>query len=154
MALVRPFQGIMYDPRRVDMSKVVAPTYDAISTEDRQRYYDQDPHNVVRLIAGEVRTTDSAEDNKYVRAARFFTDWLREGILRREPQPSMYVYRHEFVDPTRGTRRVRQGILAVVEMEPFGTRLPPPEPPPPRPQPPPPPPTPPPAATPPPPSPP
>ena len=123
MAVVRPFQGIMYDSRRVDMSKVVAPPYDVISTEDRQRYYDQDPHNVVRLIAGEVRTTDSAEDNKYVRAARFFTDWLREGILRREPQPSMYVYRHEFVDPTRGTRRVRQGILAVVELEPFGTGI-------------------------------
>src|SRR5438445_10192290 len=35
----------------------------------------------------------------------------------------MYVYRHEFVDPTRGTRRVRQWILAVVELEPFGTGI-------------------------------
>src|SRR5438552_5266849 len=123
MAVVRPFQGIMYDPRRVDMSKVVAPPYDVISTEDRQRYYDQDPHNVVRLIAGEVRTTDSAEDSKYVRAARVFTGWLREVMLRREPQPSMYVYRDEFVDATRGSRGVRQGILMVAELAPFGTCL-------------------------------
>src|SRR5438067_9183116 len=120
MAVVRPFQGIMYDPRRVDMSKVVAPPYDVISNEDRQRYYDQDPHNVVRLIAGEVRPTDSAEDNKYVRAARFFDDWLREGVLRRDPEPSLHVYGHDFIDPTTGDKRTRLGLLGVVELEPFG----------------------------------
>jgi uncharacterized protein (DUF1015 family) len=121
MATVRPFQGIMYDPRRVDLGKVIAPPYDVISPEDRRRYYEQDPHNVVRLISGEVRSTDTADDNKYLRAARFYGDWLREGILRRESQPAMYVYRHAFVDPTTGATRSRTGILAVVELQPFGT---------------------------------
>lgn len=123
MATVRPFQGITYDPRRVDLGKVVAPPYDVISSEDRRRYYDQDPHNVVRLISGEVRSTDTADDNKYLRAARFYHDWLEDGILRREPQPAMYVYRHEFSDPTPGVTRTRHGILAVVELEPFGTGI-------------------------------
>ncbi|HET9847049.1 MAG TPA: DUF1015 domain-containing protein [Candidatus Dormibacteraeota bacterium] len=123
MATVRPFQGIMYDPRRVDLGKVVAPPYDVISPDDRQRYYEQDPHNVVRLISGEVRPTDTAEDNKYLRAARYFSDWQREGILRRESEPAMYVYRHEFVDPTSGAARTRTGILAVVELEPFGAGI-------------------------------
>lgn len=110
----------MYDPRRVDLGKVVAPPYDVISPEDRRRYYEQDPHNVVRLISGEVLPTDTAEDNKYLRAARFFSEWLHEGILRREPGPAMYVYRHEFVDPTTSESRTRQGVLAVVELVPFG----------------------------------
>ena len=123
MATVRPFQGIIYDPRRVDLGKVVAPPYDVISPEDRQRYYEQDPHNVVRLISGEVRPTDNAEDNKYLRAARFFADWQRDGILRRESEPAMYVYRHDFVDPTSGAARTRTGILAVVELEPFGSGI-------------------------------
>ena len=110
----------MYDPARVDLAQVVAPPYDVISPKDQQRYYEQDPHNVVRLIAGEVRPTDSAEDNKYLRAARFFEEWLRDGILRREHEPAIHVYRHEFVDPTSGQALMRQGMLGVVQLEPFG----------------------------------
>ena len=120
MAVLRPFRGITYNPSRVDLSRVVAPPYDVISHKDQQRYYAQDPHNVVRLIAGEVRSTDSTEDNKYLRAAGFFNSWLQEGILAREPEPCLYIYRHQFVDPASGERKVRHGILGVVELEPFG----------------------------------
>src|SRR5207253_2759724 len=81
LATVRPFQGILYDPHRVDLARVVAPPYDVITPGDLQRYYQQDPHDVVRLIAGEVRPSDSPEDNKYTRAAGFFHAWLRQGIL-------------------------------------------------------------------------
>ena len=120
MATVRPFQGILYDPHRVDLARVVAPPYDVITPGDQQRYYQQDPHNVVRLIAGEVRPSDSPEDNKYTRAAGFFNAWLGQGILQREPTPCLYVYRHQFVDPISATTRTRLGILGVVELEPFG----------------------------------
>ena len=120
MATVRPFQGIRYDPQRVDLARVVAPPYDVISPRDQLRYYQEDPHNVVRLIAGEVRLSDTLEDNKYTRAAGFFSEWLRQGILRREPRPCLYVYRHQFVDPTTGLAHSRRGIMGVVELEPFG----------------------------------
>jgi uncharacterized protein (DUF1015 family) len=123
MAIVRPFRGIRYDPAHVDVSRVLAPPYDVIGPKDQQRYYAQDPHNVVRLIAGEVRLTDSAEDNKYLRAAGFFNAWLAEGTQRGEREPAMYLYRHAFTDPTTGQRKTRQGILGVVELEPFGTGI-------------------------------
>jgi uncharacterized protein (DUF1015 family) len=121
VATVRPFQGILYDPQRVDLSRVVAPPYDVISPPDQRRYYQQDAHNVVRLIAGEVRPSDTPEDNKYTRAAGFFQRWLADGVLRREASPCLYVYRHQFVDPINGQARVRLGILGVVELEPFGS---------------------------------
>ena len=120
MATVRPFQGIFYDPQRVDLSRVVAPPYDVISPADQRRYYQQDPHNVVRLIAGEVDPGDTPEDNKYTRAAGFFRQWLAAGILHQESSPGLHVYRHRFVDPINGLQRERQGILGVVELEPFG----------------------------------
>src|SRR5437764_11730786 len=110
----------MYDPAKVDLARVVAPPYDVISPKDQLRYYEQDPHNVVRLIAGEVRATDSAEDNKYLRAAAFFNQWLAEGVLRQEPGPRLYLYRHDFVDPSSGESKSRQGILGAVELQPFG----------------------------------
>jgi uncharacterized protein (DUF1015 family) len=120
VATVRPFRGIFYDPQRVDLGRVVAPPYDVITPADQQRYYRQDPHNVVRLIAGEVRPTDTPEDNKYLRAAAFFNAWLDEGTLCQETQPAMHVYRHDFVDPLNGQPKSRRGILAAVELEPFG----------------------------------
>jgi uncharacterized protein (DUF1015 family) len=120
VATVRPFQGIRYDPQRVDLSQVVAPPYDVISPADQRRYYKQDPHNVVRLIAGEVGASDTPDDNKYTRAAGFFKEWLATGLLRREATPCLYVYRHQFVDPVSGQTGVRLGMLGVVELEPFG----------------------------------
>ena len=123
MATLRPFRGIMYDPQRVDVSRVLAPPYDVIGPREQQHLYAQDPHNVVRLIAGEVRPTDSVEDNKYLRAAHFFHSWLAEGTLKREAQPSVYIYGHEFIDPIGGVKKTRQGILGVVELEPFGTGI-------------------------------
>lgn len=98
----------------------MAPPYDVISPADQRRYYEQDPHNVVRLIAGNVHPSDTPQDNKYTRAAGFFRQWLAEGVLRREASPRLYVYRHQFVDPISGDSRSRLGIVGVVELEPFG----------------------------------
>jgi uncharacterized protein (DUF1015 family) len=120
LASLRPFQGVLYDPQRVDLSRVVAPPYDVISPADQRRYYEQDPHNVVRLIAGNVSPSDTPQDNKYTRAAAFFREWLADGILRREASPRLYIYRHQFVDPISGNSRSRLGIMGVVELEPFG----------------------------------
>jgi uncharacterized protein (DUF1015 family) len=123
VAEVRPFQGIMYDPSKVDLAQVVAPPYDIITPDDQKRYYAQDERNVVRLIAGEVRASDNTEDNKYTRAAGFFQEWLRDGILRREAQPGAFIYEERFKDPLLDQERRRVGILAVVELEPFGTGI-------------------------------
>src|SRR5260370_37106237 len=100
--MIRPFQGILYGPQRVDLSRVVAPPYDVISPADQRRYYRQDEHNVVRLIAGEVHPTDTAEDNKYTRAAGFFKPWFAGGVPRRASRPRLYGYRPQVVDPVSG----------------------------------------------------
>src|SRR5579864_6127900 len=123
MATLRPFRGILYDPQRVPLNRVVAPPYDVITAADRVRYYQLDPRNVVRLIAGEIKPTDDATDNKYTRAAASFQEWQQEGILRREPDPCLYLYRQRFADPSDGSPRARSGILGVVEIEPFGDMI-------------------------------
>jgi uncharacterized protein (DUF1015 family) len=107
----------------VDLARVVAPPYDVITPQDQRRYYEEDPRNVVRLIAGDVRPSDSPDDNKYTRAAGFFNAWLQSGVLEEESIPSLYLYRHEFVDPTDGRSLTRDGLLGVVELEPFGATV-------------------------------
>lgn len=113
----------MYDPSRVDLAQVVAPPYDIITPDDQRRYYRQDPRNVVRLIAGEVLASDDSQENKYTRAAAFFSEWLAAGILRLEAAPGAFVYEERFLDPITQQSRRRVGIVAVVELEPFGTGI-------------------------------
>ena len=99
----------------------MAPPYDVITPDDQRRYYEQDPRNVVRLIAGEVKPSDKPGENKYSRAAAFFDEWLRSGVLKREPSPCVYAYRQTFAVPGSAEVRSRTGLLCVVELEPLGT---------------------------------
>jgi len=76
MAIVAPFRGLTYNfHQREDLFRLVAPPYDVISEEEQLRYYQEDPHNVIRLILGRKRTGDSDWDNVYTRAADFFQRW-------------------------------------------------------------------------------
>jgi uncharacterized protein (DUF1015 family) len=102
------------------MAKVVAPPYDVITPEDQRRYQEQDPRNVVRLIAGEIKPSDHPGDNKYTRAAAFFAQWQQEGVIRREPSPCLYLYRHSFRIPGQTDLKSRTGLLCVVKLQPFG----------------------------------
>src|SRR5207302_9467478 len=99
---------------------VVSPPCAVITPVDHRRYYQHGPHDVARLIAGEGRPSDTPDENKSTRAAGFFQHWLKEGLLRRETSPCLYISRHQFLGPISAQSRIRLGILGVVELEPFG----------------------------------
>ncbi|MCA9674871.1 MAG: DUF1015 family protein, partial [Myxococcales bacterium] len=50
MADIAPLRGVLYDPSKVDLAKVIAPPYDVIDAAERARLAELDPHNCVRLI--------------------------------------------------------------------------------------------------------
>src|SRR3990167_3175612 len=99
MPSIRPFAALRYDPARVgDLSRLIAPPYDVIDAQEQARLYAASPHNVVRLILGTQSSADTPADNRYTRAARDFAEWRREGILRLDPQPALYLLEHRFLD--------------------------------------------------------
>ena len=50
MAVVRPFRALRYDEDVAGpLESLVAPPYDVISAEERERYLTRSPHNVVHL---------------------------------------------------------------------------------------------------------
>ncbi|MDQ1335979.1 MAG: hypothetical protein QG552_2929 [Thermodesulfobacteriota bacterium] len=118
MAIVAPFRGLTYNFHlRQDLSRLVAPPYDVISEAEQLRYYQEDPHNVIRLILGRKRTGDSDWDNVYTRAADDFQRWQSDGTLIRSREPSLYVTAMTY-DPGNGeSERVRWGIIALVRIE-------------------------------------
>jgi uncharacterized protein (DUF1015 family) len=106
MADVRPFSGLRFDPRRVDVSATVCPPFDVISPAAQQGYHARDPHNVVRVELGLGPADPLAPNNRYEAAATALRDWQRAGVLFREPAPALYLHEQRFEVGGRGfTRR-------------------------------------------------
>lgn len=108
---IRPFRGLRYDRARVGpLGEVLCPPYDVISSVEQAALHRRSPFNLVRLELGLENPGDDAADNRYTRAAATFQRWLREGILREEPEPALYLYEQRF--PHEGKLLVRRGVLA------------------------------------------
>ena len=115
--LVAPFRGERFTNGQGDLSRLIAPPYDVITPEQRQRYAALDPHNIVHLILPEA----PAGADKYAAAAQTLAAWRQSGVLSREPGPSVYVVAQVFVLPT-GERRTRVGMFGAVVAEPYDQR--------------------------------
>jgi uncharacterized protein (DUF1015 family) len=117
---VRPFRALRYDPKRVDLAKVLAPPYDVISADERARLWERDPHCAVRLEltreVGEEARTD------YREVAERLAAWQREGVLVRDARPACYVLRQRFAAPG-GARVERVGWFAALRLEDYEKRV-------------------------------
>ena len=122
MLEIRPFPGIVYNPDKIDdLGKVGTPPYDVISAEEQDFYYSLDPHNIIRIILGKHFPGDNDKDNRYSRAARFFREWLRLGILEKEKGPAIYVYDQEYM--IRGKKKKRRGFMALTKLQDFDSGI-------------------------------
>jgi len=117
MVDIVPFKGVRYDMERIEnMSVVVTPPYDVISEAERDVYYGNSDHNVIRLSLGKEEKGDNEKNNKYTRAKRFLDEWMKEGILKRDDKNSLYIYEQEYSLPT-GERKIMQGFICLVGLE-------------------------------------
>jgi uncharacterized protein (DUF1015 family) len=119
MASIFPFQPYRYTPKAGPLGDVVTQPYDKISSAMQARYLALSPYNLVRIILGERRASDSQSDNVYTRAAGYLRDWIAQGVLARESEPCLYVYSQEFTVPDTDERLVRQGFIGLGAVEPY-----------------------------------
>src|SRR5215510_7164832 len=116
MPQISAFRGLRYDLGHVgSLSDVIAPPYDVIDPELQDQLYKKHPANVVRLILNRDEPGDNEQSNRYTRAAKFYRNWKREGVLFTEGDPAVYVYHQEFEE--RGQRFTRRGFMARVRLE-------------------------------------
>src|SRR2546422_9218049 len=121
MAEIVPFRGVLYDPAKVsDVTAVVAPPYDVIGLAEQTALYERHPCNVVRLELGQEHSGNGPQDNRYTRAKQFLEEWLRDGVLRRDGRPAIYLYAAEYRGRSGAVRTMR-GFLSLVKLEEFAT---------------------------------
>ena len=109
MAVVKPFRALRYADSAGPLEDLVAPPYDVISAEQREKLRARSPHNVVHLTL-----PDSEEE-----AARELESWRAQGILVEEP-PAVWALEQDYVGPD-GVARTRFGIVASLKAEPYET---------------------------------
>ena len=120
MASVKPFQPYRYSAQAGDPATLLTQPYDKISPQMQARYLAANPYNLVRVILGERRDSDTAADNVYTRSARYFEEWIRQGILAQDPAPGFYPYFQDFAVPDTGERLTRKGFVGLGKLEDYG----------------------------------
>ena len=113
MARVKPFRAARYDERKAGpLGSLLALPYDVIGPEQRERYLESNPYNVVRLIL-----PDDCEE-----AAKLFAEWRREGVLTDETEDAVWWLRQDYEGPD-GVGRTRQGVVVSLGLEPYSSGI-------------------------------
>ncbi len=120
MADVQPFKALRYDLDQVgSLDAVAAPPYDVIDAAGRARLLARSPHNAVAIdLPKPFDPADPASDatgDPYARAAQTIEDWLAEGALVEDAEPSIWALTQDYTAPD-GSRHSRHGILARVRV--------------------------------------
>lgn len=105
--VVTPFRGVRFDPTAVpDLAAVTSPPYDVVDADGARRLEALHPFNVVRLILPREDALGGA--GRYEHAAATLREWLRAGVLRRDPEAAIYVYEQQ------RNGELQRGLLAAV----------------------------------------
>ena len=121
MAAVSPFRGWRYNLDRVgDMASVLCPPYDMITPETQEALKRQNQYNIIHLEAGEGLDWNASVKEQYAETSGLFDRWMREEVLRQDPEPCYYLMRHSFA--LAGKTMVRLGVIASVGLEDYQTR--------------------------------
>jgi uncharacterized protein (DUF1015 family) len=113
VAEVRPFRALRYDESVAGpLETLVAPPYDVVSADARERLRARSAFNVVHLTL-----PDSEEQ-----AARDLADWRERGVVVEEPEPAYWWLRQDYTGPD-GVERAREGFVASLRAEPYERRV-------------------------------
>jgi uncharacterized protein (DUF1015 family) len=113
MAVVKPFRAVRYDEAVAGpLDRLVAPPYDVIDEAQREELLSRSPFNVVHLTL-----PDDEQD-----ASRRWHEWLSDGALVRDDQPSFWALEQEYVGPD-GVERTRRGLVGSLRPEPYERRV-------------------------------
>jgi len=108
LAEIKPFRALRYDPGRAGrLDDLVAPPYDVIGPEEREKYLERSPYNVVHL------TLPDSENE----AGESLRSWRAEGVLEAE-EPAFWALSQDYVGPD-GVARRRTGLVASLRVEPY-----------------------------------
>lgn len=123
MAKIFPFHAYRYSEIAGAPTSLVTQPYDKITPSMQKTYLAQSPYNLVRVILGESKDSDSPDANVYTRAAKYLEDWIQGGVLVRDHDPALFAYFQEFRVPDTGEYLVRKGFIGLGQVEDYSANV-------------------------------
>lgn len=110
MVKIRPFRAVRYTEKAGNYENLIAQPYDKIDSDMQRKYYEKSLYNYCRL-------TLPMEENRYEIAKQRIRQWMNEGILKKDKEPAIFVYRQEF--ELLGKTYARTGFIAALRLHPY-----------------------------------
>jgi len=110
MVEIRPFRAVRYTEKAGTYENLIAQPYDKINSDMQKEYYKKSVYNYCRL-------TLPMEKNRYEIAKQRIRQWMNEGILKKNKEPAIFVYRQEF--ELLGKTYTRTGFIAALRLHPY-----------------------------------
>ncbi len=123
MANIIPFKAMRFNTEKTgDLKLVTTPPYDIISPQEQDGYYKTHENSVIRLEFGKEYADDSADNNRYTRAAADLKAWIDEQVLIFEEKPAVYLYEEVFT-LKNGETKAFKGFFTLVELAEFSKKI-------------------------------
>ncbi len=114
MADIQPLRALHYDQTLVEsLAEVTSPPYDVIDAEQREGLLRRSPFNVVAV------DLPKGEPDPYAAAGELFEAWQLQGLVVRDPEPSLWAHTQTYTGPD-GQTRTRKGFFCRVRIEGYG----------------------------------
>ena len=110
MPRFEPFHALRFTDNG-NLGVYCAPPYDVLSDYDRQQLAAQSAHNIVHI---DLPIADPPSD-AYANASHLFQSWIKDGVLQRDDEPSLTLYRTSFTDETGKSRNI-VGVIGSLEV--------------------------------------
>ena len=110
MPRFEPFYALRYADNG-NLGVYCAPPYDVLSDDDRQQLATQSVHNIVHIDLPVAAPPSDA----YANASHLLQSWITDGVLQRDEQPSLTLYRTSFTDATGKNRNI-VGVIGALEV--------------------------------------
>ena len=119
MSLIRPLPAVRYATHpSPDISAFLSPPYDIIDERGKSELLARHAHNFVRLDLPHVPPKSAGPAQAYDAARALLEQWLHDGVLVRDRQPTLYVYHQAYRHA--GVAYLRKMFFARLRLEPFG----------------------------------
>jgi uncharacterized protein (DUF1015 family) len=118
MADIQPLRALHYDQSLVgSLADVTSPPYDVIDAEQREALLRRSPFNVVAVDL--PRGGNDRDSDPYANAGEQFEAWQMQGVVVRDPEPSLWAHTQTYAGPD-GQARTRRGFFCRVRIEGYG----------------------------------
>ena len=115
---VRPFPALTPAPGRAD--QIASVPYDVVSTREARLMAGGNPHSFLHVLRAEIDFPDGTDpygDEIYAKARENFDRLQADGLLVREPEPCLYIYRQIMGE------HVQTGIAVACHIDDYGNNV-------------------------------